>query len=148
MKLTRIIIALLFTSILLQEKTTPESTTESALQLQKKAFELLLQASQDLAPTDPDKLKFNQPIEAGLAVTWIDDGLGEACSISLDKLDEHTSIVMFSHAKPHHLKDFNLDTESTKKLALIRHVSNFIGMKKAFVNKQEEESGLSVPARP
>lgn len=147
MKHTQLIIALLVTHILLQEKIATDSKTESAPQLQK-AFELLLQASQDLAPTKPDKLKFNQPIDAGLAVTWIDDGLGEACSISLDKIDEHTSIVMLSHARPDSLKDSSFDTEVTKKLALIRHVTNFLDLKKALVNKIEAQSGLRVPAEP
>lgn len=147
MKLTRIIIALLAAHVLFQEKATTDSKTETDPQLQK-AFKLLLQASQDLDVTDPEKIKINRPIEAGLAVTWIDDGLGEACSISLDKIDEHTSIVIFSHAKPDLNKDFNLDTEATRKLALIRHVTNCIGMKKAFVNRQAEKNGLSVPARP
>ncbi|MBN8603223.1 MAG: hypothetical protein J0M26_19460 [Planctomycetes bacterium] len=147
MKLTRLIIALLVIHILVQEKAATDSKSESALQLQK-AFELLLQATQGLDVTEPDKIRPNQPIDAGLSVTWFDEQLGQACSISLDRIDEHTSIALFSHSKPDSLKDFNLDTEATQKLALIRHVTNVVGLKKTLVNKIAAENGLSVPAKP
>jgi len=147
MKLTQIIISLMASCILLQPPTTVDKKSESSAEL-KEIFKLLLQASQDLEVTVPEKIKPNRPIEAGIAATWIDDERDEACSISLDKIDEHTSIVMFSHAKPDLLKDYNLDTEATRNLALIRHVTNLISMKKAFVNRQAEKNGLSFPAKP
>lgn len=147
MKFTRLIIALLVTQILLQENTTTDSKHEPNPQLQK-AFELLLQASQGLDVTDPEKIKHNRPIEAGLAVTWFDEQLGEACVFSLDKIDEQTSIVLFSHAKPESLKDINFDSKATEKIALIRHVTNAVDLTNALARRREVKNGLQVPAKP
>jgi hypothetical protein len=132
---------------ILQENTPAVSRSDATNQL-KRAFNILIAESRDLKKTDPNKIEYKKPIDSGVTATWIDEELGQACSMSMDKINEHTTMVLFSHGSANDSEKFDRDFDATKKLAVIRISTNLNTLEELIRRKREDNNSLQLPSKP